>query len=132
MTEAARIWAAAGRPVVGITPSQFARNTLTAGVAESYNTVQFLGHLPGQRGARARLGISEGTLLLVDESSMIPSPDLADPAQERSAKMVLAGDAGQLQAVENGGAMSLLADALGYVRLADRVQAPVGSAQVRS
>jgi hypothetical protein len=28
--------------------------------------------------------------------------------------------------------MSLLADALGYVRLADPVQAPVGSAQVRS
>ena len=33
MTEAARVWAAAGRPVVGITPSQSARNTLAAGVA---------------------------------------------------------------------------------------------------
>ena len=32
MTEAARVWAAAGRPVVGITPSQSARNTLAAGV----------------------------------------------------------------------------------------------------
>ena len=36
MTEAARIWAAAGRPVVGITPSQSARNTLATGVAGSY------------------------------------------------------------------------------------------------
>jgi hypothetical protein len=53
-------------------------------------------------------------------------------AEARSAKMVLAGDTGQLQAVENGGAMSLLAGALGYVRLADRVQGPAGSAQVRS
>ena len=35
MTEAARVWAAAGRPVVGITPSQSARNTLAAGVAEA-------------------------------------------------------------------------------------------------
>lgn len=61
-----------------------------------------------------------------------PSTDLFGLAEVRSAKMVLAGDTGQLQAVENGGAMSLLADALGYVRLADRVQAPVGSAQVRS
>jgi hypothetical protein len=49
MTEAARVWAAAGRPVVGITPSQSARNTLAAG---SYNTAQFLGHLPGQRSPR--------------------------------------------------------------------------------
>ena len=120
MTEAARIWAAAGRPVVGITPSQSARNTLAAGVTESYNTAQFLGHLPGQRGARGSLTITQDTLLLVDESSMIPTPDLADIvswAEARSAKMVLAGDTGQLQAVGNGGAMSLLAAELGYVQL---------------
>ena len=122
MTEAARVWAAAGRPVVGITPSQSAHNTLGAGVSESYNAAQFLGHLPGQRGARGPLSISKDTLLLVDESSMIPIPDLADLVQERSAKMVLAGDTSQLQAVENVGAMSLLADAPGYVRLAYPVQ----------
>jgi hypothetical protein len=124
LAEAARVWAAAGRgPVVGITPSQSARNTLAARVAESYNTAQFLGHLPGQRGARGPLGISEGTLLLVDEASMISTPDLSDLvslAGERGGKVVLAGDTGQLQAVENGGAMSLLADVLGYARLADR------------
>ena len=120
MTEAARVWAAAGRPVIGITPSQSARNTLAAGVTESYNTAQFLGHLPGQRGARGPLDITKDTLLLVDESSMIPTPDLADIvslAEERGAKMVMAGDTGQLQAVENSGAMSLLADTLGYVQL---------------
>jgi hypothetical protein len=121
MTEAARVWSAAGRgPVIGITPSQSARNTLAAGVPESCNTAQFLGHLPGRRGARGPLAVTGGTLLLVDESSMIPTPDLADLvnlAEARSAKMILAGDTGQLQAVENGGAMSLLAGALGYVRL---------------
>jgi hypothetical protein len=115
MTEAARVWSESGcGPVIGITPSQSARNTLAAGVAESYNTAQFLGHLPGQRGARGPVEITEGTLLLVDESSMIPTPDLADVvtlAEARNAKMVLAGDTEQLQAVENGGAMSLLADA---------------------
>lgn len=48
LTEAARVWAASGRgPVIGITPSQSARNTLAAGAAESCNTAQFLGHLPG-------------------------------------------------------------------------------------
>jgi len=38
LAEAARIWAAAGLgPVIGITPSQSARNTLAAGVPVSYN-----------------------------------------------------------------------------------------------
>jgi ATP-dependent exoDNAse (exonuclease V) alpha subunit len=72
-------------------------------VSESYNAAQFLGHLPGQRGGRRPLDIAEGVLLLIDESSMIPTPDLSDLvslAEERSAKMVLAGDTGQLQAVE--------------------------------
>ena len=36
--------------------------------------------------------------------------------------MVLAGDISQLQAVENGGGMSLLADTLGYARLAEPVR----------
>jgi hypothetical protein len=57
---------------------------------------------------------------------MIPIPDLVALADGRNAKMVLAGDTGQLQAVENGGAMSLLAVALGYVLLADPVQARPG------
>ena len=53
LAEAARIWAEAGLgPVIGITPSQSARNTLAAGVPVSYNAAQFLGHLPGRRGAR--------------------------------------------------------------------------------
>ena len=44
------VWTAAGfGRVIGITPSQSARNTLAAGVPESYNCAQFLGHLPGQR-----------------------------------------------------------------------------------
>jgi ATP-dependent exoDNAse (exonuclease V) alpha subunit len=64
-------------------------------------------------------------VLLVDEASMIPTPDLSDLvrlAGARGGKVVLAGDTGQLQAVENGGAMSLLAGALGYARLADPVR----------
>ncbi len=53
LTGIGRAWAGAGMGrVVGITPSQASRNTLAAGVPESYNTAQFLGHLPGRRGAR--------------------------------------------------------------------------------
>jgi hypothetical protein len=122
LAEAARIWAAAGLgPVIGITPSQSARNTLAAGVPVSYNSAQFLGHLPGRRGARGPLPISPGTLLVIDEASMLSALDLAELiayAQARGAKIVLAGDTSQLQAVENGGGMSLLASTLGYARLA--------------
>ena len=111
--------------MIGITPSQSARNTLAAGVPVSYNSAQFLGHLPGRRGARGPIPITPGTLLVVDEASMITSPDLADLiayAQARGAKIILAGDTSQLQAVENGGGMSLLASALGYARLAEPVR----------
>jgi hypothetical protein len=53
-----------------------------------------------------------GDVVLADEASMISNPDLADVVAyvaRRNAKLVLAGDAQQLQAVENGGGMSLLA-----------------------
>ena len=111
--------------MIGITPSQSARNTLAAGVPVSYNSAQFLGHLPGRRGARGPIPISPGTLLVIDEASMITGPDLADLiayAEARGAKVILAGDLSQLQAVENGGGMSLLASALGYARLAEPVR----------
>jgi hypothetical protein len=126
LAEAARIWTEAGLgPVIGITPSQSARNTLAAGVQVSYNSAQFLGHLPGRRGARGPVPIGPGTLLVVDEASMLSSPDLADLityAKAKGAKIILAGDVSQLQAVENGGGMSLLAYRLGYARLAEPVR----------
>jgi AAA domain-containing protein len=59
LAELRRAWESAGLGrVVGITPSQSARNTLAAGVPVSYNSAQFLGHLPGQRGARGPLPIA--------------------------------------------------------------------------
>ena len=108
--------------MAGITAAQSARNTLAAGVPVSYNSAQFLGHLPGRRGARGPVEAGRRPLLLVDEASTMPGPDLADLiayAQARDGKLILAGDTSQLQAVENGGGMSLLADALGYARLAE-------------
>ena len=125
LAEIARIWTTEGGQVIGITPSQSARNTLAAGVPVSYNSAQFLGHLPGRRSARSPVPIGPGTLLVIDEASMLSGPDLADLiayAKARGAKIILAGDISQLQAVENGGGMSLLASALGYARLAEPVR----------
>ena len=53
---------------------------------------------------------------------MVATADMADivsHAARSGAKVVMAGDTAQLQAVENGGGMSLLADALGHARLAE-------------
>ena len=126
LAEVAKAWAAAGLgPVVGITASQSARNTLAAGVTKSYNSAQFLGHLPGKRGARGPVPVAPGTLLVIDEASMMTGPDLADLitlAEKHGGKVIVAGDTMQLQAVQNGGGMSLLADRLGYVRLAQPVR----------
>jgi conjugative relaxase-like TrwC/TraI family protein len=126
LTDTGHAWAVAGLgPVVGITAAQSARNTLAAGVPVSYNTAQFLGHLPGRRGARGPVETGPAPLLVIDEASAMPGPDLADLiayARARDGKVILAGDTGQLQAVENGGGMSLLAAALGYVRLAEPVR----------
>ena len=128
LTETGKAWAATGLgPVVGITAAQSARNTLAAGVPVSYNSAQFLGHLPGRRGARGPVEAGPGPLLLVDEASTMPGPDLADLiayARARDGKLILAGDTSQLQAVENGGGMSLLADVLGYARLAEPARFP--------
>ena len=130
LTAAGRAWTAArlGR-VVGITPSQSARNTLAAGVPECYNSAQFLGHLPGQRGARGPIRLEPGDLVLMDEASMVSNPDMADvisQAAASGAKVILAGDTQQLQAVENGGGLSLLADAVGCVQLAEPVRFRAG------
>ena len=126
LAETGRVWASAGLGrVIGITPSQSARNTLAAGVPESYNSAQFLGHLPGQRGARGPVRLRPGDLVLMDEASMVCTPDLADVISQATAdgaKVILAGDTQRLQAVENGGGMSLLAGVLGYARLAEPVR----------
>jgi AAA domain-containing protein len=126
LAEIAKAWQGAGLgPVIGITASQSARNTLAAGGIESYNSAWFLGHLPGGRGAQGHRPIAEGTLLAVDEASMMTTLDLADLialAEQHSGKVIAAGDTEQLQAVEGGGGMSLLADRLGYVRLAEPVR----------
>jgi hypothetical protein len=131
LAEAARLWAAAGTGrVTGAAPSQSARNTLAAaGIGEAYNTARFLGHLPGRRGALGPVQLRPGDLVVADEASMWSTADLADLISHAAgcgAKVILAGDAAQLQAVESGGGLALLADSLGHVRLAEPVRFDAG------
>ena len=136
LAAAGQAWAAAGLGrMVGITPSQSARNTLAAGVPESYNTAQFLGHLPGRRGARGPVQLHRGDVVVMDEASMVANPDMADVISQvaaSGAKLIMAGDTQQLQAVESGGGLSLLAEALGFVQLTEPVRFRAGWEQAAS
>jgi hypothetical protein len=83
LAEAARVCTSAGLgPVIGITTTQAARNVLAAaGVPMAENSSVFLGHLPGQRGALGVRDLSPGTLLLIDEASMMSMTDLFEIVQ---------------------------------------------------
>ena len=121
LAAAAQAWTqeGCGGQVFGTATSQNATNELrNAGVRMAANTTRLLasikrGHIP------------PGSLIVVDEGSMVSMVHLAaiaGHAARSGCKVVLAGDQEQLAAVEGGGAMMLLADRLGYVRLAEPVR----------
>ena len=131
LAEAARAWIAAGMgEVLGIATAQAARNVLaSAGVHAAENSSVFLGHLPGRRAARGIRDVGPGTLLVIDEASMMSMPDLLEiiaHAARRGAKVLIAGDPEQLAAVESGGGMMLLARRMGFVQLAEAVRFTAG------
>jgi len=127
LAEAARAWiSATGGQVIGLATAQSARNVLAgAGVELAQNTAVFLGHLPGERGALGITDLAPGSLILIDEASMMSSPDLADIifyAVARGRKVLVAGDTAQLQAVESGGGLALLTRENGHVQLTEVVR----------
>jgi hypothetical protein len=126
-----RVLAAIGRAwphgrVVGVTPSQSSRDVLAAaGITECYNFARFLGHLQDRRGARGPVELRPGDLIAMDEASMFSNPDFADIvdyAARAGAKVVVALDHQQLQAVENGGGASLVTRMQGFVQLPEPVR----------
>ena len=126
----ARAWQQAGiGPVVALTASSNARNVLREEAARHgvtglacYNTAEWLGHTKDAREARTPVDLAPGTLITLDEASMMPITDLAAVlrrATQHGVKVVVTGDPVQLQAVEGGGGMALLARHLGYVQLGE-------------
>ncbi len=112
--------------VYGLTTSQAARNVLReAGVDLADNTAAFLGHLEGRREARGTKTVQPGTLLLLDEASMMSIADLAAImrlAAMRKCRVLITGDHEQLAAVEGGGGMMMLVRQMGHVQLAEPVR----------
>ncbi|MHB1820706.1 MAG: MobF family relaxase [Streptosporangiaceae bacterium] len=123
----AQAWRLAGMGrVYGIATTSAGRNVmLEAGIPLAENTAQFLGHLPGQRGARGATDIGPSALLILDEASMTSMPDLAGTirhAARMGAKVIITGDHAQLAAVQAGGGMEMLARKLGYAQLTEAVR----------
>ena len=82
--EMARMWQAARMgPVVALTTSSNARNVLREEAARhgvdltAYNTAEWLGHTEDGRASRPPVDLAPGTLIELDEASMMSLPDLA-------------------------------------------------------
>jgi AAA domain len=110
----ADIWRQAGLGrVIGLTTSTNAARVLAAeGLSDSYNLADFLGKIKDSDATRGHLPVRRGDLLVLDETSMVPTSDLAAVEQiaiRHGAKILLTGDTAQLSAPEAGGALRLLA-----------------------
>jgi ATP-dependent exoDNAse (exonuclease V) alpha subunit len=113
---AVEAWQATGGEVLGLTVSQAAAEVLAAEAeVRTENTAKWLWET-----GRGRWHMAPGTLVIVDEASMITTPELVDivaQARETGSKALLVGDPVQLGAIGIGGAFELLIDRLGTTEL---------------
>ncbi|HEY1325064.1 MAG TPA: AAA family ATPase, partial [Streptosporangiaceae bacterium] len=112
-----------GRRVIGITTAEnAARQMAEEGLAEAYNSAAFLGRVKGSDELRYPIPVHEGDVLVLDEAGMISTADLAlimDLADRAGALVVPTGDPFQLGAVEAGGMLGSLIEALGAAELSE-------------
>jgi len=115
-----------GGRVIGITTAENAARVLAEearkqGVPlETYNSAAFLGKVEGSRELRYPVEIGAGDVLILDESSMLSTADLAlilGAARRADARVIATGDLRQLGAVEAGGMFRAVARELGAVEL---------------
>ena len=119
-----------GRRVIGITTAENAARQIAAeGLAKVYNSAAFLGKTPGSDLLRYPVRIGAGDVLVLDESSMISTADLAlimDYADRAGALVVPTGDPFQLGPVEAGGMFPALIRELGAAELSEVLRFSAG------
>ena len=112
-----------GKRVIGITTAEnAARQMAEEGLAEVYNSAAFLGRVKGSDLLRYPVPLAPGDVLVLDESSMISTADLAlimDYADRAGAQVVPTGDNSQLGPVEAGGMFRALVRELGAAELSE-------------
>ena len=127
MAEFARAWdALVGGRVIGITTAENAARVMTeearklGAPLEAYNSAAFLGKVEGSSELRYPIELSAGDVLVLDESSMLSTSDLAlilGAARRVGAHVIATGDLHQLGAVEAGGMFRAIARELGAAEL---------------
>jgi ATP-dependent exoDNAse (exonuclease V) alpha subunit len=119
-----------GRRVIGITTAENAARQMTAeGLAEVYNSAAFLGKTPGSDLLRYPVPVSAGDVLVLDESSMISTADLAlimDYSDRAGALVVPTGDPFQLGPVEAAGMFPALTRELCAAELSEVLRFAAG------
>jgi conjugative relaxase-like TrwC/TraI family protein len=105
----AAAWQHTGGHVLGLTVSQAAAQVLSAEAqVRAKNTAKWL-----HETRRGRWRLPDGSLVLIDEASMVTTADLVElveQARRAGGKVLLVGDPAQLSAIGTGGAFGLLAD----------------------
>lgn len=135
MKAVTQAWQASGRQVIALAPSAVAAETLgeeigTRGHTLASLTYRWRGKME-YMGIAARdseslpLTIKPGAMLLLDEAAMASTKDVAalvEIAQDRGAVVRMVGDPAQLDAVESGGLMRLVATETNAPELTDVVR----------
>jgi conjugative relaxase-like TrwC/TraI family protein len=109
---AAEGWARAGIPLRVAAPTRRAVAVLSGEGLTATSVTALLGELDGEE-ASGRLGLSRGSVLLVDEAAMVGSADLVRLIHHTEAaegKLVLIGDFEQLGELEAGGLFRALTE----------------------
>jgi len=127
MAEFAQVWdTLVGGRVIGITTAENAARVMAdearklGAPLEAYNSAAFLGKAEGSAELRYPVERSAGDVLVLDESSMLSTSDLAlilGTARRADAHVIGTGDLQQLGAVEAGGMFRAMARELGTIEL---------------
>jgi conjugative relaxase-like TrwC/TraI family protein len=120
-------WGGAGRHVVGLASSQIATEVLAGEGLDASNIARWLSAQRRLADGKAVEGdtawrLNPGDLVVVDESAMADTPDLAaiyECTRAAGAKLLLTGDHRQLAAVGAAGGMELVADSGAAYELAE-------------
>jgi conjugative relaxase-like TrwC/TraI family protein len=135
-------WRASGRQVIALAPSAVAAETLGEEIGAEARTLASLTYrwrgkmeYMGYAARTLPLSIEPGAMLLLDEAAMASTKDVAalvEIARDRGAVVRMVGDPAQLDAVESGGLMRLVASETNAPQLADVVRFGDDTAQARA
>ncbi|WP_176475149.1 MobF family relaxase [Dietzia natronolimnaea] len=138
-------WQASGRQVIALAPSAVAAETLGEEIGAEARTLasltyrwrgklEHMGYAP-RSPEGLPLAIEPGAMLLLDEAAMASTKDVAalvEIARDRGAVVRMVGDPAQLDAVESGGLMRLVACQTNAPELTDVVRFGDDTAQAHA